>query len=164
MTGENGLLSKAATARQRTAEAEQDEKDKLSSYEDEIDNYGTWERTGEGGNTTQNQYIPINYSTEEQEIGIKWIDGRPLYQKSYSLTTPSSKGVETTLVSLDSEINVVNIFGLANGFPINYYDTANWYIRTVFSANAIKQAAAGFLNYPEVITIQYTKTTDAAAN
>ena len=44
-------FGKAATAKERNKEAEQDEKDKLSSYENEIDNYKTWERTGESGNT-----------------------------------------------------------------------------------------------------------------
>ena len=52
LTGENGLLSKAQIAKERNQEAEDDEKDKLSSYEDEIDNYGTWERTGEEGTIT----------------------------------------------------------------------------------------------------------------
>ena len=41
LTGENGLLNKAATAREKNKEAEQDEKDKLSSYENELNNYNS---------------------------------------------------------------------------------------------------------------------------
>ena len=55
LTGENGLLSKAQLAKERTAEGEQDERDKLSSYENELSNYGTWERTGGSGTITISQ-------------------------------------------------------------------------------------------------------------
>ena len=56
LTGENGLLSKAQLAKEKTAEAENDEKDKLSSYENEIDNYQTWERTGGTVTISEEEY------------------------------------------------------------------------------------------------------------
>ena len=62
ITGENGLLSKAQLAKERTIEAEQDEKDKLNSYEDEINNYGTWERTGESGSEKRNYNVTTLYT------------------------------------------------------------------------------------------------------
>ena len=87
LTGENGLLSKAQLAKERNVESEQDEKDKLSSYEDEIDNYGTWERTGETGNTvtiSEEEYNMLRndniYTTDEKIVG-KWTNGKPIYRK-----------------------------------------------------------------------------------
>ena len=44
ITGENGLLSKTQLAKEQTTEAENDEKDKLSSYENELSNYSNTDR------------------------------------------------------------------------------------------------------------------------
>lgn len=31
-------------------------------------------------------YTPVNYSIQEQDTGLKWIDNRPIYQKTYTGT------------------------------------------------------------------------------
>lgn len=33
----------------------------------------------------------VNYSTTEQDTGIKWLDGKPIYQRTYSGTTTSTR-------------------------------------------------------------------------
>ena len=57
LTGENGLLARAQLAKEKTAEAKQDEKDKLSSYENELNDYETYERTG-----NWNSQLFVDYS------------------------------------------------------------------------------------------------------
>ena len=47
LTGENALLSKAQLSKERSLEAEEDEKDKLSSYKNEIDTYVSGNRDDE---------------------------------------------------------------------------------------------------------------------
>lgn len=44
----------------------------------------------------------ISYTTEEQDTGLTWIDGRPIYQKTYSVTSPSGN-TATNLIEITSE-------------------------------------------------------------
>ena len=99
------------------------------------------------------------YDTTERMVG-RWIDGKPLYQKSFSGKTPSSDTIIYTGAEGD---NIVNISGFVDSADINYYDTGNWYVRTWRgTANTVYMRAAGFTNKDYTITIQYTKTTDTS--
>ena len=88
LTGENGLLSKTQIAKERNEEAEQDEKDKLSSYEDEIDNYATWERTGENENIVTTSSFFIDTSTLLANISNvqSWTSTASSVNTSYTAT------------------------------------------------------------------------------
>ncbi len=44
----------------------------------------------------------ISYSTDEQDTGLTWIDGRPIYQKTYAVTSPSGN-TATNLIDITSE-------------------------------------------------------------
>lgn len=46
----------------------------------------------------------VNYSLEEQDTGLTWIDGRPIYQKSYELSALSG-----SWTSLDSDLGADQI-------------------------------------------------------
>lgn len=115
------------------------------------------------------------YSTGEQKIGT-WIDGKPLYQKTITITVPTVNANGTSnfnAVLIGS--NIETIF-LAEGFfkdstngnvfPLFYTDGAFQYgIRTYIGVkeNAALQVSNsntsynGFLGY---VTVKYTKTTD----
>lgn len=60
-------------------------------------------------------YIPISYSTNEQDTGLTWIDGKKIYQKTFVKDSTDATG---TTVSIDaSALNIdkcVNIFGTFN--------------------------------------------------
>lgn len=120
---------------------------------------------------------PIIYSLEEREVGV-WTDGKPLYQKTI-ITSNSTKNGE---VNIDvSSLNIdscVNIFGSW----IRYVTTLNIYLTYMF--NSVENPSAlyyAWLRYTnssnnisykinmsnaedttttQVITLQYTKTTD----
>ena len=64
LTGENGLLSKAALAGQKNKEAEDDEKDKLSTYEDELAKYTRSGGSGGGTTVINGKVFGMNLVTE----------------------------------------------------------------------------------------------------
>ena len=109
----------------------------------------------------------INYSTEEQNTGRKWIDGKPLYAKTIIHDTPITNRVWTYIIN-DSNINIKRFDGYIylDGHPytqINYYRSANEY-----SCGAISDNEHSFQVYPSIdgltitciVTLYYTKVTD----
>jgi hypothetical protein len=50
---------------------------------------------GENGKISSEDSIYLNDSTEEQNTGLKWIDGEPYYKKSFTGTFPSSNSYQT---------------------------------------------------------------------
>ena len=110
------------------------------------------------------------YSTDEKLIG-RWIDGKPLYQKTFN-TTSSTTGREVD-ISYDANIDtVINIEGLfhrtdnstSRWLPMNCYTQSNMYgfICYDMSGKNIKYKLTGYSTDKQIITIQYTKTTDSA--
>ena len=111
----------------------------------------------------------IDYSTSEQDTGRKWIDGKPIYQKSY---LKSSVGEFTNELpsNVDTVINSEAIlqYTASNNVKVItpiYMQTSGDYFNFVFvdSTLAIRNATTGMNNIKIAITIYYTKTTDTAA-
>ena len=110
------------------------------------------------------------YSTTEKVVGC-WTDGRPLYQRTYSFTTPSSEKTWGDVLSISSSYSVKNIFGyvyagnLAVPFPYALVGaTQEACVVAYQNGSYIKMwvtysAYAGVSGY---MTIQYTKTSDSA--
>ena len=108
------------------------------------------------------------YSTEEQVIGT-WIDGKPLYRKILSLTTPSTTN-STKIANFDKTFIIKNYYG--NAFisasnqllPINFYFTDVYNIATYVVNNSgeiyMKIGSEAYRNQQATLTIEYTKTTD----
>lgn len=109
------------------------------------------------------------YSTDEKVVGV-WTDGRPLYQKTYSLTTPSTTA-DTIIGSLDSSCIVREMTGFVENagayLPImfKYGDDSNNYIIIYISATNVRcKVASGYTSKPVHLTVKYTKTTDTAGS
>lgn len=108
------------------------------------------------------------YSTEETKIGT-WIDGKPLYRKVLSLTTPSTTN-STKIANFDKTFIIKNYYG--NAFisasnqllPINFYFTDVYKIATYVVNNSgeiyMKIGSEAYRNQQATLTIEYTKTTD----
>ena len=128
---------------------------------------------------TKNIYIDarLNYSTSESIIGT-WIDGKPIYQKTYSAITLVKNTTNLIQIGSDLDINVdliicsnICVIG-TNGWISG--GSAPWTYSTistsekvrveVWRSDANKLQAYGFNNdnidYTVYITAQYTKTTD----
>ena len=111
----------------------------------------------------------IDYSTEEQNTGIKWIDGKPLYAKTISHDTAMTNRAWTQLIN-DSNITIKMFDGYIylDGYPytqINYHRGANI---NEYSCGVIINNGHGFQVYPSIdgvtitciVTLYYTKVTD----
>lgn len=114
----------------------------------------------------------INYSTTEQDTGIKWIDDKPIYQKTLEITSTQLTSSETVLANGISNVdNICEITGIAyktgNGFtPLTtYHSSSAWACGiynvnrtgfTFFVGNSLKPYISALK-----ITFRYTKTTDS---
>ncbi len=121
---------------------------------------------------TNGIFAPVIYSDTERCIGI-WRDNKPLYQKTYQITTPSTlnDSVQVQDISALNVDTVVNLFG-------HYHSSINWglniYFNTSRSSNVFVNGAKTYismlvndnatLNQTAYVTIQYTKTTDVAGS
>lgn len=106
------------------------------------------------------------YSTEEKVIG-KWIDGKPIYEKTLELNSPSGNGTLADLssYSIDTMINIRWLLYTSTGDIIygssSYYQVIQVYFTT--SSSLIKMDynnASWATSRPMKVIIQYTKTTD----
>lgn len=125
------------------------------------------------------QSIPAEnaYSTEETRIGT-WIDGKPLYRKVYTGTTPSSTGPNIQLGALPADLdNLIDIRGMINAldnginrYPIQWaapeqsgtIGVCVWSIYLYWQVNLGSSAQTALLGKPFFCIIEYTKTTDQA--
>jgi hypothetical protein len=103
----------------------------------------------------------VNYSTEEQNTGIKWIDGKPIYEKVYVL----QKSIDVSYNSWTATgISTSEIEQLIN--VITYYKSSCWggaLIATIdngdFRFQTTRNGASCSL---DKFVVRYTKTADTA--
>lgn len=117
-----------------------------------------FEQCGGGGSSE------VNYSTEEQVIGT-WIDGKPLYQKTYQFNGSLGR----TYTVLDADLTKDEVRCTASSFIISGSSI-------IFSTNILNNSSCTIGYNPSVglylenyssytitkatVTIEYTKTTD----
>ena len=106
-----------------------------------------------------------NYSTTEQRIGT-WINGKPLYQKTFQGTMPSTTNVNSDFCNVDiTNYIVISLNGFikkANGMYIYCNDACRMSMWATdndltIRCRAIEQETCNCIGY---VTLQYTKTTD----
>ena len=132
------------------------------------------------GFNNANGFPPLIYSTEEREIGV-WIDGKPLYQKSF---TSTSSSISTSVTWDISGLNIDKVIKQSGCFcrqvtsnnNIYWYDmdnllSTNYNYRTVTTVSPSEnliystiEMESGNTVLFRAITIQYTKTTDIAGS
>jgi hypothetical protein len=120
---------------------------------------------GSGTWTTYGSYAH-HYSTDEHVIGI-WIDGKPLYERIFNLTSGITIG-DYTNIALDTTTNKIkNLDGYierSNGAidKINGYIQSDDTSRMAIRADKIEvYISSDFTGVSELwVIIQYTKTTD----
>lgn len=106
----------------------------------------------------------IHYSLEEQVIG-SWIDGRPLYKRTFSL----GNNIKVSPEGITTSISIQNISSIVKSEVVVCSEDLN----RIGSANAMAWVTNSLINFytfatlnavPDrfvYLTIQYTKTTDA---
>ena len=101
----------------------------------------------------------VDYSTEEQDTGLKWIDGKPIYQKTFHLSSPLSIGVNqwvsvtgVTIPNIETPINAV----VSDSRTIQGWISVDMLDSPVSVAHS-RSAAITIQN----LTFWYTKTSDS---
>lgn len=113
------------------------------------------------------QKLPKNYSTDEQNTGVKWLDGKYIYQKTYDLSnliipdnTWTNNLLETSNINILDCKGYFKLEGQEALFPYSYYRNGNefftWNIN-VSTINVRPNMNAGVRIRAGIITIYYTK-------
>lgn len=111
------------------------------------------------------KYIqPDSYSTEEKLIGT-WIDGKPLYQKTFVKTG----GVANRETHFTNEFSAMNIDYFhkvncsfktnisADGYESEYYSSASDFLNIIIWSTGVFPMFANRTVYEMYVTLQYTK-------
>ena len=113
-----------------------------------------------GSGTWTPQGVPaVHYSIDEQVVGT-WIDGKTVYQKTYSLQNPITIHNEDNLTSyIDIFSNISNIVG--------FFATSDVYktyapITVIVDSGQLLAIVSSTLGNINALTIQYTKTQGGA--
>lgn len=120
-------------------------------YDDPTDNY------------VANNGFYLNYSTAEQLTGKKWLDNKPIYQKTFNVS--ANTAVDITSLNIDSVVDISGTFETAsNGiYSVNMYALSTYYSRVSLTRTSLTLEIHGdndWLASTGNITILYTKTTD----
>ena len=114
---------------------------------------------------TKNIYIDVKsqYSTDEMVVGT-WIDGKPIYQKTYQVTVGSNIVVLTVDMDIEQIIDIKRNLTARSNSEMNAFDASYGSWNTWYKADTkeIRQEniPSWALNNTCYLTIQYTKTTD----
>ena len=114
-----------------------------------------------------------NYSTEERVVGT-WIDGQPLYQKTFTgtLTTGNGDTRVYTGVNTDFNIDIIphisgSVYKLYNGnvYALTSANGTNYHAEALIEDDNLIIRDKGFsTEYNYIVTIQYTKTEPTQTN
>ena len=101
----------------------------------------------------------INYSTTEQDTGLKWIDGKPIYQKTIVYTNTSVSLVD---LNIDEIVDIKGVSYLTDGtvFLLNTYAGDQYNMNLDITNDTLTITTSGWAFSKANITILYTKTTD----
>lgn len=118
----------------------------------------------------QTNYIQSNVYSEAEQVVGRWIDGRPIYRKTFQGIIPSDAVNDKTAIvgSIEAATNeICNMFGAINRgdiwAPIPYYKGQEYntafFISSVSGA-IIANVGSHFAGKSFVFCVEYTKTTD----
>ena len=120
-----------------------------------------------GSGTWTPQGVPaVHYSTDERIVGT-WIDGSPVYEKSFSVTSPlenvPTNIIEITSLSVDDVVSLEGVINaVSNAIYIGNTDWRMWTRMNWESTNkdyiACNITNAAYASQPLVVTIRYTKS------
>ncbi len=105
----------------------------------------------------------VDYSTTEQDTGLKWIDGKPIYQKTF-IITQNNTWEDLTSLNIDNCIEQKGTFNSTSGacLAFNIDAGTNYYglIDMELTNNRFRVSVAGWPFATAHVTLRYTKTTD----
>ena len=106
----------------------------------------------------------MSYSTEEVNTGKKWIDGKPIYSKTYYNVSNFPQSAGLTNVDVITKINAVAKDVSSNFYPLPFITVISgvtYYTNIYYNKNNNAIYSDSNSNIESAnITIEYTKTTD----
>ena len=99
------------------------------------------------------------YYSDERCVGI-WIDGKPIYKKTFTGNTPSLSGDWQQFASLYNVNQIIKIEGSCGTGCIPRYSNTNYYLDVELRGDALCFMGKGYSNQAYRVTVYYTKTTD----
>lgn len=110
----------------------------------------------------------IDYSTEEQWTGRRWIDGKKIYIKTIdfgALPNNTTKSVSHNISNLDYVVNKINGFKSSSGqqisAPYAHPTAISGQLKIdIYSDRIAIESKFDFSGFSGYVTLEYTKTTD----
>lgn len=102
-----------------------------------------------------------SYSTSEINTGKKWIDGKPIYRKTFSGTTVPGDYIIGSIGTYNSIVKIEGVIrNQADGniLPLNYNGSIYSYVTPTGSVTLSAGGSYSISGY--AITVEYTKLTD----
>ena len=105
---------------------------------------------------------PVNYSINEQNTHVKWIDGKDIYIKSYPVSITSVNVQIPLNVTVDTIVKLYSsIKKLTGGTYISvdnmYYDGSDWLNVNIYDDKIRILSTSWFNDTSGYVTIYYTK-------
>lgn len=125
------------------------------TYKYDDDAYYAFEGTSSGD--PAEYYQPLIYSTDEREVGV-WTDGKPLYQKTYEITSTVIYPSGTAIAGID--ISGMDAIIKAEGADSTLVQSATL---MAYNNNGLMVSSSLALLIDR-ITLWYTKTADTAGS
>ena len=113
--------------------------------------------------TTHSKFQPVIYSFEEREIGV-WTDGKPLYQKTYTVPTSSAEISYNSWTNTDIDVSFVGTMVKAFGIALDGSFQGDFLAWNDNGTLKLQSGRNGHKAYANTLTIQYTKSTDVAGS
>lgn len=112
----------------------------------------------------------VNYSITEQDTGLRWINGKPIYQKTYyyiegEARTSKNYDISSNDIDLVIESKGALKFGSGGGnkwYTAPYNGGSGYYSSISATSTQIDVVAEGYTFTEAIVTLLYTKTTDQA--
>ena len=106
----------------------------------------------------------LSYSTTEQKTGGYWIDGKPIYRKTFTGTTTNIGYITVanlTSLNIDKVLLIDQIFENTDYVLTNYfYGNSNCFRAFIRKSNMDLIVNVSETNIDYKVTVKYTKTTD----
>lgn len=107
----------------------------------------------------------VDYSTEEQDTGIKWIDGKTIYQKTIyvsSVATGTASNIQHDIDNIETCVSITGTctFQSTTQLPLPYISTSinyNICLGNVTHSTFMIQTGTSITISDAYVTIRYTK-------
>lgn len=106
----------------------------------------------------------LDYSTTEQDTGVKWIDGKTIYRKVYSGSFPSEETTSLVIdtIAIDRLLNTYLLTNPRGGAQVVNYTNALMAFYNQSGQLYVPNVTSGYLDQQYYIIIYYTKPAAAS--